>query len=122
MECSRTLVTYSIYTLILLYSRSWDIVVDTCAICRNHIMDLCIECQANQVCITNSFSSLYYFRQLPITKIAMSRGESATTLSTSTAFPDGFVPVTFARSIIESGNFNVMDIDSHYLCLYTERR
>jgi hypothetical protein len=28
---------------------SWDIVVDTCAICRNHIMDLCIECQANQV-------------------------------------------------------------------------
>uniref|UniRef100_A0A914Y420 Anaphase-promoting complex subunit 11 RING-H2 finger domain-containing protein n=1 Tax=Panagrolaimus superbus TaxID=310955 RepID=A0A914Y420_9BILA len=29
---------------------AWDIVVDTCAICRNHIMDLCIECQANQVC------------------------------------------------------------------------
>lgn len=27
---------------------SWDIQVDTCAICRNHIMDLCIECQANQ--------------------------------------------------------------------------
>lgn len=26
---------------------SWDIQVDTCAICRNHIMDLCIECQAN---------------------------------------------------------------------------
>ncbi|EEA05478.1 uncharacterized protein CMU_024840 [Cryptosporidium muris RN66] len=26
---------------------SWDIVVDNCAICRNHIMDLCIECQAN---------------------------------------------------------------------------
>ena len=25
-----------------------DIVVDNCAICRNHIMDLCIECQANQ--------------------------------------------------------------------------
>ena len=28
---------------------AWDIVVDNCAICRNHIMDLCIECQANQV-------------------------------------------------------------------------
>ncbi|OCB85305.1 Rbx1 protein [Sanghuangporus baumii] len=42
---------------------SWDIVVDNCAICRNHIMDLCaylvefylkrtmlcIDCQANQV-------------------------------------------------------------------------
>jgi len=26
---------------------SWDIVVDNCAICRNHIMDLCIECQSN---------------------------------------------------------------------------
>ncbi|KAH8323091.1 hypothetical protein KR074_003162, partial [Drosophila pseudoananassae] len=25
---------------------SWDIVVDNCAICRNHIMQLCIECQA----------------------------------------------------------------------------
>ncbi|KAL7752657.1 RING-box protein hrt1 [Sorochytrium milnesiophthora] len=24
------------------------IVVDNCAICRNHIMELCIECQANQ--------------------------------------------------------------------------
>ncbi|KAG5519288.1 hypothetical protein PMAC_001913 [Pneumocystis sp. 'macacae'] len=28
---------------------AWDIVVDNCAICRNHIMDFCIECQANQV-------------------------------------------------------------------------
>eukprot|EP01055_Gregarina_sp_Pseudo9_P003737 Gregarina_sp_Pseudo_9__3736@NODE_3883_length_536_cov_47_442656_g3561_i0_p1_GENE_NODE_3883_length_536_cov_47_442656_g3561_i0NODE_3883_length_536_cov_47_442656_g3561_i0_p1_ORF_typecomplete_len110_score0_42zfrbx1/PF12678_7/1_6e27zfANAPC11/PF12861_7/1_5e26zfRING_2/PF13639_6/2_6e06zfC3HC4_2/PF13923_6/0_0025zfC3HC4/PF00097_25/0_0053Zn_ribbon_17/PF17120_5/0_097zfC3HC4_3/PF13920_6/39zfC3HC4_3/PF13920_6/0_21zinc_ribbon_16/PF17034_5/0_02FANCL_C/PF11793_8/0_03zfRING_11/PF17123_5/1_2stn_TNFRSF12A/PF12191_8/ len=27
---------------------SWDIEVDNCAICRNHTMDLCIECQANQ--------------------------------------------------------------------------
>ncbi|ESS66706.1 hypothetical protein TCDM_14228 [Trypanosoma cruzi Dm28c] len=27
---------------------SWDIQVETCAICRNHVMDLCIECQANQ--------------------------------------------------------------------------
>lgn len=27
---------------------AWDIVVDNCAICRNHIMDLCIDCQANQ--------------------------------------------------------------------------
>ncbi|KAH0486827.1 MAG: hypothetical protein KVP17_001115 [Porospora cf. gigantea B] len=25
---------------------SWDIDVDNCAICRNHIMDLCIECQS----------------------------------------------------------------------------
>lgn len=27
---------------------SWDIQVDNCAICRNHTMDLCIECQASQ--------------------------------------------------------------------------
>lgn len=27
---------------------AWDIAVENCAICRNHIMDLCIECQANQ--------------------------------------------------------------------------
>eukprot|EP00170_Pyropia_yezoensis_P004841 contig_19706_g4855 len=31
---------------------AWDIVVETCAICRNHIMDLCIECQANQTSAT----------------------------------------------------------------------
>eukprot|EP00922_Rhytidocystis_sp_ex-Travisia-forbesii_P061843 GHVS01091589.1.p1 GENE.GHVS01091589.1~~GHVS01091589.1.p1 ORF type:complete len:150 (+),score=26.73 GHVS01091589.1:132-581(+) len=30
---------------------AWDIVVDNCAICRNHIMDMCIECQAGgQTC------------------------------------------------------------------------
>ena len=32
---------------------AWDIVVDNCAICRNHLMDLCIECQANQSSATN---------------------------------------------------------------------
>ncbi|XP_017034966.1 RING-box protein 1B [Drosophila kikkawai] len=26
---------------------SWDVAVDNCAICRNHIMTLCIECQAD---------------------------------------------------------------------------
>ncbi|KAI9351764.1 hypothetical protein DFJ73DRAFT_624935 [Zopfochytrium polystomum] len=31
---------------------AWDIVVDNCAICRNHIMELCIECQANQASAT----------------------------------------------------------------------
>ncbi|KAJ0075917.1 hypothetical protein Patl1_33708 [Pistacia atlantica] len=32
---------------------AWDIVVDNCAICRNHIMDRCIECQANQQTVTS---------------------------------------------------------------------
>ncbi|KAI5070370.1 hypothetical protein GOP47_0014713 [Adiantum capillus-veneris] len=32
---------------------AWDIVMDTCAICRNHIMDLCIECQANETRLAN---------------------------------------------------------------------
>lgn len=27
---------------------SWDIEVDNCAICRNLLMDRCIECQADQ--------------------------------------------------------------------------
>jgi len=27
---------------------SWNISVETCAICRNHIMDMCIECHTNQ--------------------------------------------------------------------------
>ncbi|KAI9587866.1 RING-box protein 1A-like [Glossina fuscipes] len=31
---------------------SWDVAVDNCAICRNKIMDLCIECQANPLCLT----------------------------------------------------------------------
>ncbi|PSK75441.1 hypothetical protein CJJ07_004781 [Candidozyma auris] len=28
---------------------SWDIVVETCAICRNHLMEPCIECQPNSI-------------------------------------------------------------------------
>ena len=27
---------------------AWDIETDNCAICRNHIQEKCIECQANQ--------------------------------------------------------------------------
>ncbi|MCO5554827.1 hypothetical protein L7F22_008362 [Adiantum nelumboides] len=32
---------------------AWDVAVDNCAICRNHIMELCIECQANQTSSTS---------------------------------------------------------------------
>ena len=26
---------------------SWDLQVETCAVCRNHIMERCLECQAS---------------------------------------------------------------------------
>jgi len=63
---------------------SWDIVVDNCAICRNHIMDLCklrqkTDRQTLSVCrtpssrrsplLTHSFSFLmnYYYHHPPPT-------------------------------------------------------
>ncbi|CDO51356.1 similar to Saccharomyces cerevisiae YOL133W HRT1 RING finger containing subunit of Skp1-Cullin-F-box ubiquitin protein ligases (SCF) [Geotrichum candidum] len=33
---------------------AWDIAVENCAICRNHIMECCIDCQANQNSATAS--------------------------------------------------------------------
>ncbi|ODV96305.1 hypothetical protein PACTADRAFT_75455 [Pachysolen tannophilus NRRL Y-2460] len=32
---------------------SWDMVVENCAICRNHLMEQCIECQPNSMSQTN---------------------------------------------------------------------
>uniref|UniRef100_A0A8D2MES0 E3 ubiquitin-protein ligase RBX1 n=1 Tax=Zonotrichia albicollis TaxID=44394 RepID=A0A8D2MES0_ZONAL len=46
-----SLVTSAEWNAVALWA--WDIVVDNCAICRNHIMDLCIECQANQASATS---------------------------------------------------------------------
>ena len=77
---------------------AWDIVVDTCAICRNHIMDLCIECQANQVNITETLHFLtknLNFRHRPPTRSAPWLGASATTLSTSIASRAGCALVRF---------------------------
>ena len=55
---------------------AWDIVVDNCAICRNHIMDLCIECQAKT-------------RLLQQAKNEQWLGESVIIPFISTAFHDG---------------------------------
>ncbi|CAI4050915.1 hypothetical protein N7582_005070 [Saccharomyces uvarum] len=33
---------------------SWDIAVDNCAICRNHIMEPCIECQPKAMTDTDN--------------------------------------------------------------------
>lgn len=32
---------------------SWDVQVDNCAICKNHISDICLECQENQIGTNN---------------------------------------------------------------------
>jgi hypothetical protein len=44
------LISNALSFVLLCFVLSWDLdmVVDNCAICRNHIMDACIECQANQ--------------------------------------------------------------------------
>ena len=71
---------------------AWDIVVDNCAICRNHIMDLCIECQANQV--SHHMVTIIHFihnltRPAPPARSALWPGGCVTTPSTSTASPGG---------------------------------
>ena len=88
---------------------AWDIVVDNCAICRNHIMDLCTPVKAVlEVQITNTFkaSNVKPTKLLLPAKSVLLRGVFATSvhllllslnnadhshsmLSTSTASPGG---------------------------------
>merc|ERR1712107_846532 len=75
---------------------AWDIVVDNCAICRNHIMDLCIECQANQASATSEECT-----------VAWGMCNHAFPF---TASPDGSRPDKFVPLITETGSSRNMDI------------
>src|SRR5436305_4333608 len=60
---------------------AWDIVVDNCAICRNHIMDLCEYILPYQPSIQLMLLQALNAKQikvLPPTKSALSLGEFAT--------------------------------------------
>ncbi|RFU71830.1 ring-box 1 [Trichoderma arundinaceum] len=71
---------------------AWDIVVDNCAICRNHIMDLCepfpSPYEEKTTDIYEASNAKRTKHQLQARSVPL-RGVSATMLSISTAFHDG---------------------------------
>ena len=74
---------------------SWDIVVDNCAICRNHIMDLCklrqkTDRQTLSVCRTPSSRRSPLLTPLSVSLFFFSHG---TTITTTTAAHDQVLSV-----------------------------
>ncbi|KAL3535517.1 hypothetical protein ACH5RR_003978 [Cinchona calisaya] len=87
---------------------AWDIVVDNCAICRNHIMDLCEFFMFSAS--TNCASSVKLIKLVLLARSARLLGVFATMLFISTVLADGSKHAKFVHWITVSGSSRSMAI------------